>query len=73
VWSRPRTTFVAAVLRGPAVSAESYAQAEAVLGQRTLVELTVLVGYYRLLAEVMYVFAVGVPGETTPSPEQRHG
>ena len=55
------------------MSAESYAQAEAVLGQRTLVELTVLVGYYRLLAEVMYVFAVGVPGETTPSPEQRHG
>jgi 4-carboxymuconolactone decarboxylase len=65
--------FVSAVLRGPAVPSEEYAQAEAVLGQRALVELTVLVGYYRLLSETMHVFAVGVPGETGPTPAHTHG
>lgn len=61
--------FVAAVLRGPAVPIEEYAPAEAVLGSRTLVELTVLVGYYRLLADTMHVFAVMVPGDDAAMPQ----
>jgi 4-carboxymuconolactone decarboxylase len=65
--------FVTAVLRGPALSAEDYGRAEAALGRRTLVELTVLIGYYRLLAETMHVFAVGVPGEAEPEHTHSHG
>jgi 4-carboxymuconolactone decarboxylase len=55
--------FVTAVLRSPSVPGEDYDRAAAALGRRTLVELTVLIGYYRLLADTMHVFAVGVPGE----------
>ncbi len=65
--------FVTAVLRGPSLSAEDYSRAEVALGRRTLVELTVLIGYYRLLAETMHVFAVGVPGETEPAHTHSHG
>jgi 4-carboxymuconolactone decarboxylase len=65
--------FVTAVLRGPAVPDEDYRRAEAALGAGTLVELTVLIGYYRLLADTMHVFAVGVPGETEPVRSHSHG
>jgi 4-carboxymuconolactone decarboxylase len=64
--------FVTAVLRGPAVPAQDYSRAEAALGRRTLVELTVLIGYYRLLADTMHVFAVGVPGEAEPTHNHSH-
>lgn len=65
--------FVTAVLRGPAVPDEDYRRAEHVLGAGTLVELAVLIGYYRLLAETMHVFAIGVPGEDEPAPGHSHG
>ena len=55
--------FVAVVLRGPTVPAAEYSRAEEALGTATLVELTVLVGYYRLLADAMHVFSIGVPGD----------
>lgn len=64
--------FVTAVLLGPAVPAPAHAAAEAVLGNRALVELTVLIGYYRLLADTMHVFAIGVPGEEAPVHDHVH-
>ncbi|WP_460860192.1 carboxymuconolactone decarboxylase family protein [Nocardiopsis coralliicola] len=39
-----------------------YAAVEGALGAGTLLELTVLVGYYRTLAQMMNVFGVGAPG-----------
>ncbi|MCW2739763.1 MAG: hypothetical protein JWR45_185 [Blastococcus sp.] len=65
--------FVAAVLRRPGIPAQDYSRAEAELGRRTLVELAVLIGYYRLLAETMHVFAVGLPGEAEPTHSHSHG
>ena len=56
--------FVAAVLHGPVVDPASYRSAETVLGEAVLVELAVLVGYYRLLADTMHVFAVRPPAES---------
>lgn len=56
--------FVAAVLHGPQVPAEVYRAAEDALGAPVLVELTVLVGYYRLLADTMHVFDVQAPGDS---------
>jgi 4-carboxymuconolactone decarboxylase len=53
--------FVTAVLHDPALSSAEFVEAEQVLGSVALVELTVLVGYYRLLADAMAVFAIGVP------------
>ncbi|GAA1024953.1 MULTISPECIES: hypothetical protein [Amycolatopsis] len=31
------------------------------LDRETLVELTVLVGYYRTLAQLMHIFGIGIP------------
>lgn len=53
--------FVSAVLRGPTISTADYEAAEQALGAVALVELTVLIGYYRLLSDAMHVFAVGAP------------
>ncbi|MDT0307535.1 carboxymuconolactone decarboxylase family protein [Streptomyces sp. DSM 44917] len=39
-----------------------YAAAEDGLGRAGVLELTVLVGYYRTLAQLMNVFAIGAPG-----------
>ncbi|MFJ9180619.1 alpha/beta hydrolase fold domain-containing protein [Streptomyces sp. NPDC102360] len=46
---------------GPTWSDEEYARAADVLGPEQLLELTTLVGYYRTLAQLMHVFAVGTP------------
>ena len=39
-----------------------YAAAADAVGREGLIELTVLVGYYRTLAQLMQVFAIGAPG-----------
>jgi 4-carboxymuconolactone decarboxylase len=41
---------------------EEYTAAVAALSREGVLELTVLVGYYRTLAQLMHVFAVGTPG-----------
>jgi 4-carboxymuconolactone decarboxylase len=43
-------------------SDEEYAAAADALGREDLIELTVLVGYYRTLAQLMHVFAIEAPG-----------
>ena len=45
----------------PHLTAEEYADLVDVLGTRTITELTVLVGYYRTLADLLAVYEVGVP------------
>ena len=43
------------------LSDEEYADTVGVLGTTTITELTVLVGYYRTLADLLAVYEVGVP------------
>lgn len=52
-----------ALLEGRALDDGEYALYDAVLGSRAIVEVVVLVGYYRLLAQSMQVFEIGVPEE----------
>ncbi len=47
----------------PVLPDEEYADLVAALGTTTVTELTVLVGYYRTLADLLAVFDVGVPGD----------
>ena len=44
---------------------DDYATAVGVLGEQQLLELVVLVGYYAMLAQMMSVFGVGAPDETS--------
>src|SRR5699024_3061294 len=53
--------IVANLLESSVVTDEEFERASAVLSQRTLVELTVLVGYCRTLAQAMGLFDIGVP------------
>ncbi|MET7333757.1 carboxymuconolactone decarboxylase family protein [Nonomuraea sp. NPDC005650] len=53
--------FVATLLHSGTVSDQEFAAAARLLSSRQLIDLTVLVGYYRTLAQLMTVFAVGVP------------
>lgn len=46
---------------------DTYAAYAAALGTTTVTELVVLVGYYRLLAQLLAVFDVGVPEEEQPT------
>lgn len=52
-----------AVLGGQDLTDAEYAGLRAVLGERTLIEVTALVGYYRTLADLMRVFTVVAPQE----------
>ncbi|WP_214108328.1 carboxymuconolactone decarboxylase family protein [Acrocarpospora catenulata] len=54
-------TFVATLLTSATVTDAEFAAASQVLTDRQLIDLTVLVGYYRTLAQLMTVFAVGAP------------
>ncbi|TMR25288.1 carboxymuconolactone decarboxylase family protein [Nonomuraea turkmeniaca] len=65
--------FVANLLNSSTVTDEEFAAASAVLSDRQLIDLTVLVGYYRTLAQLMSVFDIGVPdgGRSLPG-EHRH-
>jgi 4-carboxymuconolactone decarboxylase len=65
--------FVGNLLTSSTVTDQEFADASGVLSTEQLIDLTVLVGYYRTLAQLMSVFAVGVPGgDTTPLGEHRH-
>lgn len=55
--------FIDAILTDQEIAAPDYSAFEQELGVPTLVELTVLTGYYRTLAAMMRVFDVGVPAE----------
>lgn len=57
---------VADLLASDEVTDEQFERAAAVLSDRTLVELVVLVGYYRTLAQALAMFDVGVPDEDAP-------
>lgn len=52
------------LLGSSVVTDAEYEAAAAVLSAAQLIELTVLVGYYRTLAQLMEVFAIGVPEES---------
>lgn len=54
---------VANLLQSSTVTDDEFDRASAVLGERDLVELSVLVGYYRTLAQTMSLFDIGVPAE----------
>ncbi len=65
--------FVATLLHSQMMSDAEYAAATGTLSARQLIELTVLVGYYRTLAQLMTVFDIGVPeDERVPAPAHRH-
>lgn len=58
--------FVASLLAGGEVSEEVFARASARFEQAELVEVSVLVGYYRMLKQTMTAFQVGLPTAEDP-------
>lgn len=65
--------FCANLLHSNVVTDEAFAAASAVLSDRQIIDLTVLVGYYRTLAQLMCVFDIGVPdAEDTAVGPDRH-
>lgn len=53
--------LVAQLLRSDELTDEEFSRLSAVLDSQELVELSVLVGYYRTLAQTMSLFGIGVP------------
>lgn len=51
-----------ALMQGRRIEDDTYTALTRVLGQTQILELTVLVGYYSTLAQMLAVFAVGAPG-----------
>jgi 4-carboxymuconolactone decarboxylase len=60
--------FVRGLLRTGAVPDAAFATTQALLGERGIVELTGLVGYYTLLAFQLNTFAVAPPDASVPIP-----
>lgn len=58
---------VANLLESSVITDEEFKRASDVLERRILIELVVLVGYYRTLAQAMAMFDVGVPDNNQPS------
>lgn len=58
--------YVTALLRTGRVSDAAFSQAKALLGERGVVDLTGLVGYYSLLALQLNAFQVPVPEDGAP-------
>ncbi|MGB0101257.1 MAG: carboxymuconolactone decarboxylase family protein [Nocardioides sp.] len=58
--------FCADLLDSPTVTDEEFERASSVLTDQQMVDLTVLVGYYRTLAQLMQVFAIGIPDDGEP-------
>lgn len=56
--------FCAVLLSSSTVSDAEFAAASSVLSTSQMIDLTVLVGYYRTLAQMMEVFAIGTPTES---------
>lgn len=65
-------TLCRCLLTSGSVSDAEFQAARRDLSHRQITELTTLVGYYRLLAQLMTVYDVGVPGED-PSAPVHHG
>jgi 4-carboxymuconolactone decarboxylase len=67
-------TFCDNLLHSSAVTDDEFAAASQILTARQLTELTVLVGYYRLLAQLLTVFAIGAPnGDRDSRGAHGHG
>ncbi len=66
-------TMVDQMLSGSRIDVETYQHAVDSLGERSLVELVILVGYYWTLASAMSVFDVGLPAGEPPVWEPRPG
>ncbi|WP_342661754.1 hypothetical protein Rruber_05581 (plasmid) [Rhodococcus ruber] len=60
--------FCANLLSSNVVTDAEFARAESHLSVEQMINLTVLVGYYRTLAQLMAVFAIGVPGRKPADP-----
>ncbi len=54
------------LLRDPAVSDETFERAKAVFGERGVVELAYLVGFYGMISGVLKLAEVGAPDGSTP-------
>jgi 4-carboxymuconolactone decarboxylase len=58
------------IFRTQRLSADGFREAVAALGERGLVEIVSIIGYYTLIANTLNVFAVGLPaGAALPFPE----
>ena len=55
------STLSLLLLKSDDLGDEDFAEASAVLNSEEILEVVVLVGYYRTLAQMMNVFAIGVP------------
>ena len=51
------------------LSDEDFASLRGALGEAAIIELVVLVGYYRTLSQLLYVFDVGAPAEEVAAPK----
>jgi 4-carboxymuconolactone decarboxylase len=67
VQARRAWQLAQALLWREPVSDELFAAVEAALGSTGLVEVTALVGYYSLLAQLIEVFAIGLPEGAQPT------
>lgn len=67
------SAFCANLLNSSVVTDEEFAATSAVLSDQQMIDLTVLVGYYRTLAQLMSVFDIGAPdAERRPVDPHRH-
>jgi hypothetical protein len=57
-----------ALLSGEPVDDDQYAQVAGALDEVEVFEVACLVGYYRMLAGVMSVFAIGIPDNAERPP-----
>jgi 4-carboxymuconolactone decarboxylase len=58
------------IFRTQRLSDESFGEATATFGERGLVEIISLIGYYTLIGNTLNVFQVPLPeGESVPFPE----
>ncbi|MBY8863366.1 carboxymuconolactone decarboxylase family protein [Nocardia sp. CA2R105] len=64
--------FCANLLSSNVVTDSEFASAEEHLSAEQMINLTVLVGYYRTLAQLMQVFVIGVPGRNPADPADHH-
>jgi 4-carboxymuconolactone decarboxylase len=55
------------LLADEVISDEDYSMLVTVLGEAAMVEVTVLVGYYKTLAQLMHVFNIGAPPDVRES------